>query len=47
MTTMTFFAKRAARTNEVTGDLNLSSLTEMVPALFAAVVMVLMLNILL
>lgn len=46
MTTMTFFAKRAARTNKVTGDLNISSLTEMVPALIVAVVMVMMLNIL-
>ncbi len=46
MSTMTFFAKRAARTNKVTGHLNLSSLTEMVPTLFVAVVMVLMLNVL-
>ncbi|MFY8094103.1 MAG: hypothetical protein ACOVN0_11570 [Niveispirillum sp.] len=46
MTTMTYFAKRAARTNKITGDLNISSLTEMVPALVVAVVMVLMLNVL-
>lgn len=46
MTTMTFFAKRAARTNKITGDLNLSSLTEMVPVLVAALVAVLTLNLL-
>ncbi|MFV3127950.1 hypothetical protein [Niveispirillum sp. KHB5.9] len=44
MTTMTFFAKRAARTAKVTGDLNLSSLTEMVPVLVAALASVMMLN---
>lgn len=47
MSTMSFFANRAVRTNKVTGDLNMSSLTEMVPALIAAVVTVLMLNVML
>ncbi|MBP7338216.1 hypothetical protein [Niveispirillum sp.] len=46
MSTMTFFADRAARTNKVTGDLNLASLTEMVPVLVAALVAVLTLNLL-
>ncbi len=44
MSTMTFFAKRAARTDVNTNELNLSSLTELAPTLVVAVVMVLMLN---
>lgn len=44
MTTMSFFANRAARTNAITGNLNLSSLTEMAPALVVALVCVAVLN---
>lgn len=46
MTTMTFFANRAARDAKVTGNLNLSSLTEMLPVLAAALLAVLTLNLL-
>lgn len=44
MTTMTFFANRAARDAKLTGNVDLSSLTEMLPVLFAALLCVVALN---
>lgn len=44
MTTMTFFAKRAARNAKLSGNVDLSSLVEMLPVLVAALIAVLALN---
>lgn len=44
MTTMTFFANRAARNAKLTGNVDLSSLTEMLPVLLAALLCVVALN---